>query len=62
MDQIHFLLPFFFIQKDPRKAENFDKCFTNNPYKKTVCDPLVLASINEDTFKNFSCYNPLFRQ
>ncbi|CAF1059149.1 unnamed protein product [Rotaria magnacalcarata] len=46
--------------KDPRQAENFDKCFTNNPYKKTECDKLVLASINDDTFQSFSCYNPHF--
>ncbi|UJR33279.1 hypothetical protein I4U23_020733 [Adineta vaga] len=46
--------------KNPRLAENFDKCFTNNPLKMTACDPLVLATINEDTFHNFSCYNPRF--
>ncbi|CAF4081518.1 unnamed protein product [Rotaria sp. Silwood2] len=45
---------------NPRQAENFDKCFTNNPFKKTECDRLVLASINDDTFQNFSCYNPHF--
>jgi len=46
--------------KNARLAENFDKCFTNNPLKMTSCDPLVLASINEETFQNFSFYNPHF--
>ncbi|CAF1074814.1 unnamed protein product [Rotaria sordida] len=45
---------------NPRQAENFDKCFTNNPFKKTECDKLVLASIHDDTFQNFSCYNSHF--
>ncbi|CAF5047484.1 unnamed protein product, partial [Rotaria magnacalcarata] len=48
------------FRKNDRLAENFDKCFTNNPLKMTPCDPLVLASINEDTFQNFSCCNPFF--
>ncbi|CAF3092199.1 unnamed protein product [Rotaria socialis] len=46
--------------KNDRLAENFDKCFTNNPLKMTPCDSLVLASINEDTFQNFSGCNPFF--
>ncbi|UJR13916.1 hypothetical protein I4U23_000922 [Adineta vaga] len=46
--------------KDSRQAENFDKTFTNSPFKKTECDKVVLESIDKDTFQHFSCYNPYF--
>lgn len=46
---------------NPRKAENFDKLYVNEPVWFSSTDRFIINSINEDIFQGFDFVNPYFR-